>query len=504
MLMIIMHMNQQMRLSLILLLSLVTFSCFGQVTFAQLQRLHQNEADALRQIATTLGATLVDSTDDPCQSGKLSISTANSSTIVNSIACNYTDGTFSHVTSFSVTATGISGEIPKEWGNFANLTYLSLEANQLSGSIPEELGNLVSLTDLALSSNQFVGSLPKTLANLTNLINFRISDNNFSGTVPEFIGRWNKLQRLEMYSSGLEGPISSTIFALGNLTDLRITDMIGPKFDFPKRIISKEMKYLVLRNLNMSGSIPTDIWEMDKLQTLDLTFNKLKGEINSSTTSPTYIFLSGNMLNGTIPDSFLSTRRNLDLSYNNFTSSTDCPESRPNINMYRSFTSKNNMSGLFSCPSTPSSCLNPSRSFHINCGGQDVLINQTLYEGFRDEEPYNRAGRRIFDIYIQGKLKWKDFNIKEQANGTGEKKNSDESNGRGRVSQPPSEFSQNLLFAEAVRGQRVDLRGKKKDESSFTVKVVVDPLPVEGSWLNQFLDLGNFSPLEGVLDLLGN
>ncbi|KAK0579545.1 hypothetical protein LWI29_027727 [Acer saccharum] len=215
--MIIMHMNQQMRLSLILLLSLVTFSCFGQVTFAQLQRLHQNEADALRQIATTLGATLVDSTDDPCQSGKLSISTANSSTIVNSIAsnalrqiattlgatlvnstddpcqsgklsiatgtantstifnnitCNYTDGVFSHVTSFSVTGTGISGEIPKEWGYFANLTY------------------------------------------------FAISDNNFSGTVPEFIGRWPKLRRLEMYSSGLEGPISPTIFALGNLTNL--------------------------------------------------------------------------------------------------------------------------------------------------------------------------------------------------------------------------------------------------------------------------------------------
>ncbi|XP_031263674.1 probable LRR receptor-like serine/threonine-protein kinase At1g29720 [Pistacia vera] len=38
---------------------------------------------------------------------------------------------------------------------------------------------------------------------------------------------------------------------------------------------------------------------------------------------------------------------------------------------------------------------------------------------FRDEEPYNRVGRRIFDIYIQGQLKWKDFNIKEIANGTG-------------------------------------------------------------------------------------
>ncbi|KAK4857820.1 hypothetical protein QYF36_006810 [Acer negundo] len=541
------HMNQhQMRSSLILLLPFVIFPCFGQVAFAQLQRLHPNEADALRQIATTLGATLVDSTDDPCQSGKLSISTANSSNIVNSIACNYTDGTFSHVTSLklksmslqgrlppelvkltflqeidlyqnylsgelpkewasmqhlnfiSVTATGISGEIPKEWGNFANLTYLSLEANQLSGSIPEELGNLVSLTELALSSNQFVGSLPKTLANLANLTDFRISDNSFNGTVPEFIGRWTKLKRLEMYSSGLEGPISPTIFALGNLTDLRITDMIGPKFDFPK-LINKNMEQLVLRNLNMSGSIPTYIWDMGELKTLDLTFNELKGEINSSTTSPTYLFLSGNMLNGTIPNPFLTLKdnKNLDLSYNNFTLSTDsCSDERPNINMYRSFTSKNNTNGHFSCPSTPS-CSN-YQSFHINCGGQDVFIKQTLYEGdhagnrsilsynrqtnwgmisvgdfmdtekngytlsaqtqvtqpelystargsplfltyygyclengkykvelhfaeigFRDEEPYNKAGRRIFDIYIQGTLKWKDFNIKEQANGTG-------------------------------------------------------------------------------------
>ncbi|TXG47729.1 hypothetical protein EZV62_027023 [Acer yangbiense] len=112
--MIIMHMNQQMRLSLILLLSLVTFSCFGQVTFAQLQRLHPNEADALHQIATTLGATLVDSTDDPFQSGKLSISTANSSTNVNSIACNYTDGTFSHVTSLKLKSMSLQGRLPPE------------------------------------------------------------------------------------------------------------------------------------------------------------------------------------------------------------------------------------------------------------------------------------------------------------------------------------------------------------------------------------------------------
>ncbi|KAK4857955.1 hypothetical protein QYF36_008682 [Acer negundo] len=534
-----MHMNQQM--SLILLLS---FLSFRQLTFAQLQ-LHPDEAAVLREIAATLGATLSNSTVDPCLSRALPIIT--DKTIINNISCSYTDGNYSHVTnlelkraslqgrlppelanltfleeidltrnylsgglpkewtsmrhlnSISLTANRLSGKIPKEWGNFANLTELSLEANQLSGTIPEELGKLVNLTKLALSSNQFVGSLPITLAKLTNMIHFRISDNSFNGTVPEFIGGWTKLQRLEMYSSGLKGPIDATIFALENLTDLRITDMSGPKFDFPK-LISKDMNILVLKNLNMSGSIPRDIRERGTLNTLDLTFNKLAGEINSIDPEGNYIFLSGNMLTGTIPDSFLSTSQHLDLSYNNFTSPTSCPNTSSNINMYRSFSWENKRSRILPCPGG-SSCQKYYNSFHINCGGQDVSVNHTVYEGdggavngaslqydsgtnwgfisagdfmdddskndngyivkanpdtqpklysearasplfltyygyclengnytvnlhfaeilFRDEEPYNRVGRRIFNIYIQGILKWKDFNIKEQANGTG-------------------------------------------------------------------------------------
>ncbi|KAL5841343.1 hypothetical protein ACOSQ3_011946 [Xanthoceras sorbifolium] len=133
------------------------------------------------------------------------------------------------------------------------------------------------------------------------------------------------------------------------------------------------------------------------------------------------------------------------------------------------------MSGLLPCLGG-SSCQKYYQSIHINCGGPNETINHTMYEGdgaagngaiifnydsgtkwgffssagdfmddedvnnngqivqanrgyqmnlhfaeikFKDEEPYYRVGRRIFDIYIQGKLQWKDFNIKEQANGTG-------------------------------------------------------------------------------------
>ncbi|KAL5839237.1 hypothetical protein ACOSQ4_011845 [Xanthoceras sorbifolium] len=59
----------------------------------------------------------------------------------------------------------------------------------------------------------------------------------------------------------------------------------------------------------------------------------------------------------------------------------------------------------------------------VNNNGQingNYTVNLHFAEiKFKDEEPYYRVGRRIFDIYIQGKLQWKDFNIKEQANGTG-------------------------------------------------------------------------------------
>ncbi|KAL5772113.1 hypothetical protein ACOSQ2_012037 [Xanthoceras sorbifolium] len=524
--------------SLIILISLVGFLCFRQLTFAKLP-LHPDEAHVLGRIATTLGATLKNPTGDPCQSSKLLVT---EKSIENNITCNYTDGNFSHVTilklktmslqgslpqelvnltfleeidltrnylsgklpkewasmrhlrRISLTANRLSGEIPTEWGYFTNLTYLSLEANQLSGTVPKELGYLVNLTTLILSSNQFVGSLPITLQYLTKLTDFRISDNSFNGTLPEFIGSWTKLERLEMYSSGLKGPINPTIFALGNLTDLRITDMSGPKFDFPK-LINKNMKYLVLRNLNMSGSIPTDVW--DKVKTLDLTFNKLEGEINSNDPKANYIFLSGNKLTGTIPESiFLSTKQNIDLSYNNFKLPARCPNSSSHINIYQSFTWEHNKSGLLPCPSG-SSCQKYYESIHINCGGPNVTIGHTMYEGdgaenggailnydsgtkwgfmsagdfmdndntdgyivhaegqpelystaraspllltyygyclengnytvnlhfaeikFKDEEPYYRAGRRIFDIYIQGILQWKDFNIKQQANRTG-------------------------------------------------------------------------------------
>ncbi|KAG7593329.1 Leucine-rich repeat typical subtype, partial [Arabidopsis thaliana x Arabidopsis arenosa] len=378
-----------------------------------------------------------------------------------------------------------------------------LEANQFSGTIPKELGNLVNLQGLGLSSNQLVGDLPKTLARLTNLTNLHLSDNRLNGSIPEFIGKLSKLQRLELYASGLRGPIPDSIFHLENLIDLRISDMVGGLGHVPE-ITGKSLKYLVLRNINLSGPIPTSIWDLPSLMTLDLSFNRLTGEIPAYATAPKYTYLAGNMLSGKVETgAFLTASTNIDLSYNNFTWSPMCKE-RKNINTYESSHSRNRLTKLLPC-SAIKQCQNYSRSLHINCGGPNVTIENSrgkfLYQGdkygpagsamnyhsanwgfsntgdfmddaitediysvssesvvsakypelyqtarrsplslayfafcfengsynvklhfaeiqFSDEEPYSKLARRVFNIYIQGKLIWEDFSIREEANGT--------------------------------------------------------------------------------------
>ncbi|XP_010499484.1 PREDICTED: probable LRR receptor-like serine/threonine-protein kinase At1g29720 isoform X3 [Camelina sativa] len=403
----------------------------------------------------------------------------------------------------SLCANRLSGDIPKGLGKFINLTLLTLEANQFSGTIPKELGNLVNLQGLGLSSNQLVGGLPKTLARLKKLTNLILSDNLLNGSIPEFIGKLSQLQRLELYASGLRGPIPDSIFYLENLIDLRISDTAAGLGHVPQ-IASKSLTHLILRNLNLSGPIPTSLWDLPSLMTLDLSFNRLTGEIPAYATAPRYTYLAGNMLSGKVETgAFLTASTNIDLSYNNFTWSPMCKE-RKNINTYESSHSRNRLTRLLPC-SAIKQCHNYSRSLHINCGGPNVTIENSrgkfLYQGdnygpigsamnyhstnwgfsntgdfmddgitedtysvssesavsakypelyqtarrsplslayfafcfengsynvklhfaeiqFSDEEPYIRLAKRVFNIYIQGKLIWEDFNIREEANGT--------------------------------------------------------------------------------------
>ncbi|KFK44798.1 hypothetical protein AALP_AA1G304700 [Arabis alpina] len=431
---------------------------------------------------------------------------------------NYLSGTIpmewasmQYLTFISLCANNLSGTLPIGLQNFKNLTFLGLEANQFSGQIPDELGNLTNLIGLELASNQFTGRLPSTLARLVNLERVRICDNNFTGIIPGYIGNWSRLEKLHLYASGLKGPIPDAVARLVNLTELSISDTTGIN-SFPN-ISSNVIKHLILRNVNLSGPIPSDIWNLTSLKTLDLSFNNLTGEVQGGQKTPTFTYLTGNMLSGYIESgALLSSIPNIDLSYNSFSWSPSCQE-KSNINTYNSSYMKKNLTGLLPCAG-PINCKKYQRSLHINCGGESETITNSwgkityqadisqtdaatnhvlenwgisntgsftddasdhdmyfvstapgdlsdldkntrrsgdspnLYKiarrsalsltyyafclenglynvtlhfmeiQFSEKELYHRVGRRIFDVYVQGVLFLKDFNIKEEANGT--------------------------------------------------------------------------------------
>ncbi|XP_059664601.1 probable LRR receptor-like serine/threonine-protein kinase RFK1 isoform X1 [Cornus florida] len=531
----------------------LALSCFASLISAQ-PKLPQDEVYALQQILTTMGATYLKFNADSCQlemvagrqapSGsecnvecdcqfenntvchvvsivlkKYSLPGVLPPELVNlpylqtiDFAYNYLNGTIPrewaslHLNTISVLANRLSGEIPKELGTFSNLTYLSLEANQFSGTVPPELGKLINLDTLMLSSNHLTGKLPMEFSGLRNLTDFRINDNNFNGTIPDFIQNWKKLQRLEMHASGLEGPIPSSISLLDKLTELRISDINGMNQGFPNLSNAEGLVRLVLRNCNISGEVPPYIWIMKNLQMLDVSFNRLTGEIPNDINTRTlkFVFLSGNMLSGDIPASILKEGSNIDLSYNNFTwQGPEQPSCQENMNLYinlfKSSSAEHPLKSILPC-TKDFNCPRYGCSLHVNCGGNDLRNRTVLYEGdahveggtakyfrnsnsywgfsstgdFLDDDNYQNArytevvastnisefyrtarlsplsltyfryclengdytvslhfaeiqfidnntfsslGRRIFDIYIQEKLVWKDFNIKDEGHG---------------------------------------------------------------------------------------
>ncbi|WZZ59314.1 hypothetical protein YC2023_059421 [Brassica napus] len=331
-----------------------------------------------------------------------------------------------YLTSISLCANNLSGPLPTGLQNFKNLTVLGVEANQFSGPIPEELGNLTKLIRLHLTSNQFTGNLPNSLAKLVNLEDFRVSDNNFNGTIPKYIGNWSRLQRLGILASGLKGPIPDAVTRLENLIDM------------------------ILRNVSLSGAIPSYIWNLPELKTLDLSFNSLTGEVRGIQSAPKY---TTGLLPCAGPINCTSYQRTLHIncggentviknsshkiSYEADDSTVYSATNQhfktwgiSNTGVFAADEHSENDTYIISARSklpgdSPNLYKTARRSalslvyyaFCLENGPYNVKLLFMEIQ-FSDEEPFSRLGRRIFDVYVQGELFLKDFNIKEESKGT--------------------------------------------------------------------------------------
>ncbi|KAL6283206.1 hypothetical protein ACE6H2_014135 [Prunus campanulata] len=222
----------------------------------------------------------------------------------------------------SLGVNALSGELPKELGNLTDLISFAFGANNFSGPLPSELGSLSKLKEIYFDSSGVSGEIPSTFSNLQNLETLWASDTELTGRIPDFIGNWSKLSVLRLQGNSFEGPIPVTFSKLTSLTELRISDLSNVNGSSSLGFIKdmKSLSILVLRNNNISDSIPSNIGEYQSLSQLDLSFNNLTGQIPGSLfnlSSLSILFLGNNKLNGTLPESKSPSLLNIDLSYNN-------------------------------------------------------------------------------------------------------------------------------------------------------------------------------------------
>ncbi|KAL5577850.1 hypothetical protein UlMin_019549 [Ulmus minor] len=369
-----------------------------------------------------------------------------------------------------------SGTVPPEFGKLVNLEILYLSANNLTGELPLSLTNLTKLQELRISSNNFTGKMPdffqswkqiqklemeasgfegpipSNLSVLSNLTELRISDLNGESSVFPDLRNMKAMQRLMLRSCNIRGRIPEYISTFTNLKTLdlsfnRLQETI-PNFE---DIMGLDTLYLT-SNL-LSGPIPEWIKSRDSRYIIDLSYNNFSEVSVPPTCRETFnLFRSFSEQTNPLLSKCLSP-----CSKDRYSLHINCGGKQTtvgNINYegdedpggaakfvhntaYWGFSSTGDFWDVWSTTkdyiATNVSILTMNNSDLYTTGRLSPLSltyyarclangNYTVKLNFaeivlRDNRSYYSVGRRMFDVYIQGKLEWKDFNIEKEANG---------------------------------------------------------------------------------------
>ncbi|XP_020203384.1 probable LRR receptor-like serine/threonine-protein kinase At1g07650 isoform X1 [Cajanus cajan] len=264
----------------------------------------------------------------------------------------------------------IKGKIPDYIGRMDKLKILDLSYNGLSGEIPKSFAELDKVDFMYLTGNKLSGIIPGWV--LGNNKNIDISDNNFAwdSSSPTECQR-GSINLVESYSSSVD-------------TQNKIHSCLKRNFPCPASV----SQYQYSLNINCGGNeanISGHIYEAD---------GERKGAAMLYYTSQDWALSStGNFMDNDIdsdPYIVVNTSR-LNVSRVNSQLYTTARVSPLALTYY----------GL---------CL-INGNYTVNLHFAEII--------FINDKSFNSLGRRVFDVYIQGNLVLKDFDIQRQAGGTG-------------------------------------------------------------------------------------
>ncbi|GKV51588.1 hypothetical protein SLEP1_g58226 [Rubroshorea leprosula] len=365
---------------------------------------------------------------------------------------------------------GVGGEIPSTFANLLNMQFMVLSDNPFTGKIPDFIGNWTNLILLRLEGNSFEGPIPSSFSklislkslriiglfnvsssldfirNLTSLTNLILRNALITGSIPSHIGDLQYLQNLDLSFNNLMGQIPTALFTISSLI------------------------YLSLGSNSLSGTIPSN--KSVNLKNIDLSYNFLSGSFPLWVFPPSWN--TGSQLN-LVANNFTFDNSNINLfpglnclqrsfpcsrnspHYANFAIKCGGPEVTVDGITYEAETSSlgiasfnvidtkkwavSNVGSIIdeTFEGYRQNSLEPVRNtkspelyqtsrisagslryYGLGLENGPYTVNLLFAEtALRDRSihTWESLGRRVFDIYIQGTIVLKDFDISSAAGG---------------------------------------------------------------------------------------
>ncbi|XP_077244468.1 putative LRR receptor-like serine/threonine-protein kinase At1g56140 [Tasmannia lanceolata] len=373
-------------------------------------------------------------------------------------------GTLTNLQQLYMDNAGLSGEIPSTFANLRNLQTVWASSNQFTGKI-DVIGYWTELKILRLQGNSFEGPIPSSFSNLTSLTDLRMSE-VFNGSSLDFIKNMTALTILILRNNMIAGtiPFNMSKYEVLQHLDLSFNNLTG---QVPNSLFNlSSLGYLFLGTNNLSGILPSE--KSPSLLNIDLSYNKLSGSFPSWVTQQdlqlnlvanNFIFDNSNM--SILPSGLDCLQRNFSCNrdsprYSSFAINCGGQEmatssrakfeednatlgaasyyvtgtKRWAVSNIGRFLESNNAEytryttslftntldlGLFQ-----SSRLSPGSLRYYGLGLENGIYTVSLQfaeASFPSSGTWDSIARRYFDIYVQGTLVSKDFDIKKEAGG---------------------------------------------------------------------------------------
>ncbi|XLU22374.1 hypothetical protein S245_058440 [Arachis hypogaea] len=278
--------------------------------------------------------------------------------------------------SLSLDSNSLGGQLPPSLFRLSQLYGLQLSYNSLEGPIPSKDTKLSKIKSLFLDNNLLNGTIPNWCYSSPSLINLNLGHNNLVGQIGEF--STYSMIYLAFSSNKLQGTFPNSIFKFENLTGLYLSSVnLSGHVDFHQLSKLKSLHFLDLSHNNfLSINLDDNVdyflpnLTMFRLSSCKITkFPRFLGSIQDLHE----LDLSDNQIDGVIPkwfnDNLLYKWKRadfIDLSFNKLQGDLPIP---PNGTYYFSV-SNNNFTGGISSTICNASSLNVLILSHNNLTGK--------------------------------------------------------------------------------------------------------------------------------------